>query len=487
MADHFVASTGASQDALYVVGGQVTPGSIAELPIYSSAAYRAVIGNDGQLDWDWEGTLPETRRGLSGVPFRGQLYAVGGFPSNSDQPDRGLLTSYVEDDLTLHQFSFDPPGTVSGNSNFLKSEALPVNQPRASHATVIVAADATSANSAFIYVLGGRGETNPLNPNDQTNAALDSVIFGKIGGSEDVAVTGYASDGWYYSKPFPINITNAQLKEISWATVIDRTTAPNADIRVDFRVSSADTCDSANWTESSWLEHPLDGSPDDAFNSVPGQNAANVANLAARCFQYRAKLSTDNFQVTPSLLNLSIEIFVPGNPDLSVQTLSAQYSGKLFTGLNVVIQNVNLLVPPALKADIERGGSFAVDLCIYGPNVSGPAPILPLTLANKGCSTANRQVDKAIMGPNASYSVTGWYDTVTDQPINLLEYFRKPGTYTVYAAVDSTVDDPAVWPRGYVDEGDGALNPGENNNVSGPITFSVQAVGYGLYLPHIRR
>ena len=47
MADHFVAGTGASQDALYVVGGQVTPDAFA--PTFSSAAYRAVIGNTGAL------------------------------------------------------------------------------------------------------------------------------------------------------------------------------------------------------------------------------------------------------------------------------------------------------------------------------------------------------------------------------------------------------------------------------------------------------
>ena len=60
------------------------------------------------------------------------------------------------------------------------------------------------------------------------------MIYGKIGGSEDVVITGYASDGWYYSKPFDINFTGAQLQEISWATVIDRSLA-TPDIQIDFR------------------------------------------------------------------------------------------------------------------------------------------------------------------------------------------------------------------------------------------------------------
>jgi len=477
MADHFVAGTGASQDALYVVGGQVTPDAFA--PTFSSVAYRATIGNDGVLDWNWEGTLPETRTGLSGVPFRGQLYAVGGIPSNTNEPDRGVLTSYVEDDLTLHQFSGNlPPGTISGGSNFLRSDTLPVNRPRTFHATAIVPADATSVNSAFIYVIGGRGSTTDGDNSD--NQASDSVIYGKIGGSEDVVTTGYASDGWYYSQPFEINFTGAQLQEISWATVIDRSLAA-PDIQVDYRVTSTTTCATADWNANSWV--PLDGSPNDAFSSVSGQNSAAVPNLAARCFQYRAKLSTPDFQITPSLLNLSIKVFVPGGPDLSVKTLSDRRSGTLFTGLNVLIQNVNTASPPTLSADVDGGGSFYVDLCIYGPNATGPAPTLPLTPGNMQCSKAYSQVDKSAMGPNVAYSVTRWFSTANDQPVELIQFFQQPGSYTVYAAVDSFVDNQVTSPKGFVDEGD----QGEGNNVSAAFTFTVQAVGHGIYLAQMRR
>ena len=100
------------------------------------------------------------------------------------------------------------------------------------------------------------------------------------------------------------------------------------------------------------------------------------------------KSSTDLKQ-TPSLLNVSIRIFLPGSPDLKVKSVTTLGTPDKFAGLSVVIWNNNLLAPPTLAADIDRSGSFFVDLCIYGPNVSGPAPTLPLTPANKQCSKAN--------------------------------------------------------------------------------------------------
>jgi hypothetical protein len=73
------------------------------------------------------------------------------------------------------------------------------------------------------------------------------------------------------------------------------------------------------------------------------------------------------------------------------------------------------------------------------------------------------------MGPDSTYSVTSWNNTATDQPVNLLDFFQQAGTYTVYVAVDSFVDDATTWPKGFVDEGD--LAKGESNNVSAPFTF----------------
>jgi hypothetical protein len=488
MADHFVVSTGVSHDVLYVVGGQVTPDTQTSSPTYSSIAYRAFIKSDGTLDWgDWTGTMVETRRGLSGVPFRGHLYAVGGIPSSGNEPDQGVLTSYVEDDLTLHQFNTVPPGVIGGGSNFLKSDALPTNRPRTFQGMAIVPAGATSTSSAFVYVMGGRGSTTDGFTGDDNGTT--SVIYGKIGGSEDVATTGYADSGWYYSKPFEINFTGAQLQEINWATVIDRSAAA-PDIQIDYRVTSANTCATADWTDNSWV--PLDGSPGDSYGSVSGQNTAAVANLAARCFQYRAKLTTTDYHITPSLLNLSIKIFVPGNPDLSVQSLSDMRGPKnpltgksAFIGLSVVIKNSAQPPGPTLAADVDGGGSFFVDLCILGPNAGVPQqPTLPLSPNSPwSCGKAYANVDKSTMRPDSSFAITRWLDSATDTQVDLLKFFAQPGSYSVMVAVDSFVSDPASSPRGYVDEGD----QGETNNVSQAVTFTVDQVGRAIYLPIVRR
>jgi hypothetical protein len=480
MADHFVVSTGVSHDVLYVVGGQVTPDAPAQgsIPSFSSVAYRAFIKSDGTLDWGtWTGTMPQTRTGLSGVPFRGHLYAVGGLPSGQNEPDRGVLTSYVEDDLKLHQFNTVPPGVDGGGSNFLKSDALPAGRPRTFHGMAIVAADGNSTNSAFVYVMGGRGNTTDGFASDDNGT--NSVIFGKIGGSEDVATTGYADTGWYYSKPFDINFTGAQLQEISWATVIDRSAA-TPDIKLDYRVTSANTCDTADWTDNSWA--PLDGSPSDSYGSVSGQNAATVPNLAARCFQYRAKLTTSDYRITPSLLNLSIKVFIPGNPDLKVLSLSALRGPRnVFTGLSVVIKNSALPLGPTLATDIDGGGSFFIDLCIS--TTGTPAqPTLPLSPSNKWCSKAYANMDKSLLGPETTYSITRWFNSATDKPVDLLTLFT-PGTYTVMVAVDSYVSNPAQSPKGYVDEGS---QGGENNNVSQAVTFTVDQVGRVIYIPVAR-
>lgn len=480
MADHFIVSTGESADVLYVVGGQITPddqsASPPSLPSFSSAVYRAFIGANGVLTWDftWQGTLPQTRTGLSGVPFHGSLYAVGGIPSNGNQPDKGVLTTYVEDNMQLHGFKPDevPPGIDSGGSNFLKSDAL--RFARVFHGTAIVPADATSPNSAFVYVFGGRGDTSDGNPGDDQGST--SVFFGKIGGSEDSATTGYATNGWYYSKPFDINSTGAQLQKIYWATQIDRTASANPDIDVSYRISSGNTCANADWNDGSWVA--LKAAESDALHSsVDGNNSSAPINLAARCFQYRLKLSTDNYLVTPSLLSVSIDVFVPGSPDLNFNNVSAQQSGGTFQGMNIVIQNVNTF-EQTLAADAEVRGSFFVDLCIFGPGETVVDPVIPFSNQNPECSDVYADINNTAMQVNTVLPVTRWLATTgpnADKPVDLLSYFKTPGAYTVIAVVDS-----------YNNINEGTLG-GENNNISPKVNFTVNKIGYVMNLPMIRR
>jgi hypothetical protein len=393
-----------------------------------------------------------------------------------------VLTTYVENNLRLHNF-----GALGVGSDFLENpSALSVagggpGTPRTTHGTILVPAGPQAPNAAFIYMLGGRGDLSDGDSSDDQGS--DAIVMAKIGGDEDISNTGYAPDGLYYSKVYPITFDQAEVRQISWATQITTTATP-MDIAIDYRVSNDSDCNNPTWTDASW--QPLDGAPADAnFRSIDGQNVVDITSVPAHCFQYRATLtSSSDLKQTPSLLNLSIRIFVPGNPDLSVKTLSARRgANNSFTGLNVIIQNVNQISPPTLAADVEGGGSFYVDLCIYGPNASGAAPTLPLTPSNKQCSKAFSNVDKSALGPNANYPVTRWYDTATEQPVELISYFQQPGTYTVYVAVDSYVHDSTLFPKGFVDEGD----QGESNNVSAALTFDVQSVGRAIYLAQMRR
>lgn len=477
--DHYLVSTGDSADILYVAGGQITPQTQSTLPSFNSTIYRAFVASDGKLTWDfgWQGTLPQTRTAFSGVTFHGSLYAVGGLPNNSDQPDRGVLTTYVEDNMELHQFNAGeiPPGVDGGGSNFLKNDALPF--ARAFHATAIVPADDTSQNTAFVYVFGGRGSTADGNPGDDFGTA--NVIFGRIGGGEDVSTTGYASSGWYYSKPYDVDFGGtqvAQLQTIRWYSQINRTNAAGADIAIQYRISSGDTCATATWNESSWQSVKATQS-DASHQSANGVNTSPPINLAARCFQYRAKLATDNFLVTPSLLNMSIDVFVPGNPDINFNGISVLKNGTTLTGIKVLIQNVNKF-EPTLAADLDLSGSFFVDMCIFGPGETVVKPTIPFTNQNMQCSDAYADINRSFMGANSTFNVTKWLaskGTNHDKPVDILSFFKTPGNYSVILVADS-----------YNNVYEGTLG-GEGNNISQTITFTVNKTGYIAYVPLVKR
>jgi hypothetical protein len=455
VADNFVASTLASADEIYLMGGQVTPNPA---PSYSSKVYRAQINSNGTLAWDdpnaggWAGELPAARSGSGAVPFRGNIYMTGGAPSGG-RPDKGVLTSYIEDNLELHRFDQVPPGVEGTGTNLLKSDALNPNT-RAFHGTAIVQADTTSSNSAFVYVLGGFGATNT----DPSDAPRDTVIYGKIGGSEDISSTGYASDGWFYSQPFAINFNQAQVQEIDWTAAITRT-AQDMDIAIDYRLSSSNDCANATWPPD-WTALPNSAS-DPAHRSITGQNVAEIGSPLARCFQYRAKLTTADLFATPQLLNVSIKVFVPGNPDLWVNDLSESKVNGTFSGLNISIRNE--VHPPnteTITLDVKdggknpAGGSFFAHVYIFGPSDTVTPPGKPPLPIPPPGSKAYANINYNQMPANTTLPLTQWKNPTTNALVNLVDYFTAPGLYKVYVVVDT---------GDYIIEGD---TGGEQNNVS---------------------
>jgi hypothetical protein len=458
--------------------------------VYNNSIYRALIGSNGVLTWtsasgpnQWQGTLPEARISMATVQFRGKLYMTGGRPINNDvpqQPQAAVLTSYVEDDLTL-------PTIGDGGSNFLSvGSALP--KPRARHGSVVISATPTPDEpaAAFVYVIAGVGDPNDSDPDDNGS---DTVIYGKIGGTESTEQIGFASSGWYYSKPHDTVFDGAQVQEIDWTTVITRT-GPAMDIRMDYRTSTASNCDDPNaFNGVNW--QALDGTPGDATTlSANGANSVTLPlGATANCFQYRARLTSAGSPpaTSPSLLNVSIVVQVPGNPDLKVQTLkeTKNNAGK-FTGLNIVIQNQSI-PPPTQPADIEGGGSFFVDLFVFGPGQTPVTPTLPLG-SNPPGDVACVNINKSQMPADGMLSILQWHNTADQtcsiQPKAYNTIFSAPGHYVVIVAVDTACPQRSY---GCVNEGTAG---GESNNLR-RLEFDIPPDGVGgipdTYVPIIRR
>jgi hypothetical protein len=260
------------------------------------------------------------------------------------------------------------------------------------------------------------------------------------------------------------------------------------DIQLQYRITTASFCDASDaFTGPGTQWRDLDGSPD-GFFSLHGSNEQELqTGLVARCFQYRARLTTTGSPPTqtPSLLNLSIEIYIPGSPDLQVKTLADRRNATgALTGLNVVILNQNNTANqetlPAAVNDTDYYHSFFVDLLVYGPAATAPNPSNP-TLPLTGTAPENKayvNLLKGLMAPDSELSITQWCDAANEnscQQINLLSLFRTPGWYTVIVVVDSYgCAAPAIC----VDETE-ATEGGESNNIS-RVSFEVKDKGGGV-------
>lgn len=475
-AGHFEDTGIGGGDVLYVAGGQANTNDTA--PEYNAIVYRALINSsNGSLTWtsgpgpnQWQGTMPEARTGFTSAGFGGNLYLIGGRPVSGTpgQAQKTVLSSYVEDNLTLAQLGV-------GGTNFFQNTPDPLPAPRTRHGTVVITATPTSAepNAAFVYVLAGQGATNDGDTSDDQGS--NTVTYGKIGGASQ-STNGFAPSGWFFSKPHDINFDGAQIQEINWTTVITRT-GQDMDIQLQYRTSIANDCTASNAFESStW--HDIDGAPSDSHYSVNSGNSENLgAPPVARCFQYRARLSTNNLQATPALLNVSLQIYVPGSPDLKVQSINdIRGPGNSLSNLTIVIINhSDMQGIPTQPADLESTGSFFVDLFIFGPGEQVITPTVPLTPQDEQRSKAYANISKSLMQVDTQLTVAQWCNSAgppaSCTPINLLSLFPQPGIYRVIAVVDSL---------NYVRET--TTDPAELNNLSAK-SISVPQVTKFLNLP----
>jgi hypothetical protein len=218
------------------------------------------------------------------------------------------------------------------------------------------------------------------------------------------------------------------------------------DIAVDYRTSQASDCELGPWTEWQPLADP-GAAPRRSKNGV---NAAEVGSPETRCFQYRARLTTSDIEVTPSLLNLSIKLVIPGNPDLKVSKLEDMRAEgeKTFTGLDIEILNKNEDGEDTVEVYQVNSGSFYVDLCVLPEGTTMPSDFsaVPVNLGQEppACVRTYAVVNSRFMGIDATYTLRRWYHNRTDND-HLLDslkdmevFFPEPGVYTVVVAVDST-------------------------------------------------
>ncbi|MEI7645706.1 MAG: hypothetical protein WCJ55_15645 [Chloroflexales bacterium] len=490
------------KSAIFLAGGSLdsdtsTP-NITKLNPY---IYRADVNKDtGVLTW---ATGPNTvgpaqialaaRRGMVSVNYNNKLYMIGG--RTADSLSTGLATvptAFFDDNLDL--IKLDPLSAdyftgVSPTDVVLKAGAPGY---RSSLGAAVVRAESPTSvvgtlNSAWVYVLGG---------DDQNGAYCDTIFLGKIGGDE-AQTTVRAPDGWYYSgvikTSFELgsgsNIQNKQSRVLAlhWATDIDRTTTPKADVMLEFRktiTASGECLDESIFTSSAddrW-RGPIDGFTSDTtfyskaaadgalYNNVTMSDIFGTEQLNASCIQYRAHLmqnaSGSSFSptaISPKLLSVYIEKIVVGNADLNIPTtgLSVSAPNGSLASLVMQVQNLSdkglsdtLSVSDArLAANIKSAGSFYVFLCMARTDLAQAEPSLALpdpnaslpigyeTICPAYAMVAGGEMDKGtILDLSLPTNAAGdprWYNNTTNQPISdIKSLFTTFGHYRLGLVID---------------------------------------------------
>jgi hypothetical protein len=494
-------------DALYVVGGERL--NIEDEYRYSNAVYRATIvneaGNDnnGTLSWDeWQGTLPAGPLFETGIASYGiSVYLTGGVSVNeqgrAEQPNGDVLISFVNPDLTL-----GPEGQNFYSLPQKEGDPPPLLRTRAKHGMAEVRAVGAGSVQAFVYAIAGHSsrledEKDPDDPNSDQNT--NTVLFSKVDLANQSSI--FPSSGWYYSPgvdtvlgPDGEETDLVNLEGLYWSAAVSRTQEISSDIGLEYRAAPG-SCESVTFDEDDWTSFS-EGSINTTF-SRPGSNIAtlqpeDIQNLREKraCFQYRARLTTNDPEVTPLLLNTHLVVSTEKVPDLYGEIRVAG----LENGMNMDVEIWNLYqndVEKTLDADFGSGKSkkIFIDLFLFVPGEDA-RPLQSLTFPIIGDDTLNEidadlhlyaQIDKSLMDAGASFpdppedqgqwnnEATMWHDPETSQPITqtLSDILDNPkyavtGFYTACLAVDSyvAVDDAIEWGNtGYVGEGD------ENNNL----------------------
>lgn len=505
---------------LYVIGGQRLLDVVGDTDnTYSDKVYHAAIDPaDGTLTWGTQGTLPNgATYEMSGVQWGGSVYMTGGAEppktggGEADTILESILSNYVDDSQMLDDASWISTAPNKG-----------LRRQRHRHGMAVVQAQSTlyPTTIAFVYAIGGQsgsqddgsGTIIGTDPDDElSHTGTDTVLFSRID-PEDVDPKYYPlSGGWYYGEPFDISSATYEYEGktavlgIYWTARITREDSLDMDVMMEYRVDQND-CDSnglfgggnEGWkslTQTLQLQQsaPLQGTEvmadPDAF-SVGGSNSSNLNPTDLQgtlgCIQYRAKLTTNNQEQTPLLLNTGLLVLSNRHPDLWVHDDSgpvyADGESQQLENFDIYIRNLN----GSDDADIDltavanyddfrftepqQRTSFMVDVFLYAPGDIPPSsPTFPLVGNDTLTATLHlyNQVDKAKMGagtvfPRDEEEKAAWeaawrYADPPNDEVTLVDALNEVGStgaYTLCVAVDSWIDqkDSVTDPGGDWDE-----------------------------------
>lgn len=472
---------------LYAIAGQTDMGELGVTsPKYTGAVYRADVQSDGNIVWDpsWGTTLPNPLTGHAGVQINSSIFILGGFfaqgGSLETTPTRMGWSSYLEDDLYLHNFGTEEDKYYFQNPDETAPPLPGTNGGRGHHAVAAL----SLAGADFVYVLGGQGP----------DGVSSSVSFFRLQEStpED---TPYAPSGWYTSRIYEIELQQAEIEEITWDVTFPNDN-PNMDIRMEYRTANVADCDAPGWSNDDWaiLEDGggawVEPTPDPGKYSSGGQNTYHIPEPRdpARCFQYRALLSTNDTASSPRLDRVGLRIFSPDSPDINVLNLSPVWDAERGEGfledMDITIQNLYTPEPSrTLDANVEnRPGYnfFYVDMFVFGPDFQYETPpasiILPYDDEVNGATiegggtvkpilTAGNEAEmyglsKVALPATAQMDLDWWCEVPAPDSsdpcveYNIPDLFERTGTYHICLALDAYVDteDMEMWPSGYVTE-----------------------------------
>lgn len=496
-------------DALYVVGGERL--ATEHQYRYSNVVYRARITNEpgnpdnGKLTWDteWKTHLPAGPLiNLGSATYATGVYLTGGNKVEGGvamQPTSDVLISFLNEDLSL-----GPEGASIYSLPHKEGDPPPLFRSRAQHGMAVVKAVGAGNVQAFVYAIAGHSSEEQKDPDDPySHQNTNTVLFSKVDLSNQKKI--YPPYGWYTSPTIDTLVDDAgqqadliNLEGLYWSAAVSRTREITTDIALEYRVKpSSGGCETVNFGESDWkkfYQADLGTTYSRAGSNIAILQPEDVQNLknTRACFQYRARLTTNDPEVTPLILNTYLVVSEEKAPDLyGVSKVEADTTGM---DIATEIWNLNGSVQKTADADFLRGKfkKFYVDLFVFTPGQSA-APLKNIALpvvGKEGLATINAvgaalhvysQVDISVMKAGKTFpdppekqdlwsGPSQWTDPVTQKPLSktlreILQEpkFNKTGIYTVCVLVDSFVntDDAYDWGQtGYVVEAN------EGNNLS---------------------